>query len=574
MDEKLNKPVLVKDINPGINREGSYAPLDSSSPKDLTQFNGKLYFSADDGKNGRELWVSDGTTQGTNLVKNIHPGNPNYQNSGYMDSSIPTHFIEFDNKLYFSARDSQNNSELWVTDGTTQGTKLLAEIGSNIVGNPQGSAPDYGSDPDNFTKFNGKLYFAANDRINGDELWVTDGTTQGTNLVIDICPIISEYRDRTKPCSSSPRNLIAMGNKLYFTADDGETGRKLWVSDGTKEGTNLVKDIDREGDRDNAGYLNPQHLTSFNNKLYFTAGDDRTGRELWVSDGTEQGTSLVKDINLEEGKGSEPDNFTEFNNKLYFSADDGENGRELWATDGTEQGTTLVADLYPSPDYFYSRQITNPDNLFVFNDRLYFTVGDRKNQWEEQIEWELWATDGTKQGTERITNFTADLAPLRPFNPELANFVEFDNKLYFTTNNDKIGKELWMTDGTTKGTQLVVDFSPDPDDSKYYYAISHSDELIVIGNQLFFTANDAETGTELYKLVAGDRDVTNLETERVQGDRYSNSYFINGKDTTLNFKTNTNFVDTTNLQYLDVTFLLLNTIFFICIRNYVPYAKK
>ena len=142
MNDKLSKPVLVKDINPGINREGSYASLNSSSPSNLTQFNGKLYFSADDGKNGRELWVSDGTAEGTNLVKDIYPGNPNYQNSGYMDSSIPTHFIKFDNKLYFSARDSQNDSELWVTDGTTQGTKLLAEIGSNIVGNPQGSAPD------------------------------------------------------------------------------------------------------------------------------------------------------------------------------------------------------------------------------------------------------------------------------------------------------------------------------------------------------------------------------------------------------------------------------------------------
>ena len=182
------------------------------------------------------------------------------------------------------------------------------------------------SSPSNFAEFNGKLYFGADDGENGRELWVSDGTTEGTRLVADIS---SGY--------SYPRYLTELNGRLYFTADDGENGRELWVSDGTAEGTQLVADIN-PGNSD-GGYpnsSNPEYLTAFEGKLYFNADDGENGRELWVSDGTTEGTQLLEDINSSNSDGggyfdsSNPRGFTVFDGELFFSADDGEIGRELY----------------------------------------------------------------------------------------------------------------------------------------------------------------------------------------------------------------------------------------------------
>ena len=214
---------LVKDINPGSSYFGG------SYPRNLSEFNNKLYFTANDAENGTELWVSDGTTDGTQLVKDINPG------SSYGGGSYPSHLTEFNNKLYFTANDAENGTELWVSDGTSEGTQLVKDIfpGRGPVGynnySPYGFDRDFF--PDNLTEFNNQLYFSADDSENGDELWVSDGTTEGTQLVKDINPGSDYYND------SFPSYLTEFNNKLYFTADDGENGYELWVSDGTTEGT-------------------------------------------------------------------------------------------------------------------------------------------------------------------------------------------------------------------------------------------------------------------------------------------------------------------------------------------------
>ena len=343
---------LVKDINPNVGQYGyAYNP---SNPSGFTEFNDQLYFSANDGENGSELWVTDGTTAGTQLLININPSPGNYSSS-----SSPSSLTEFNGKLYFSAFDGENGSELWVSDGTTAGTSLLTEI------NPG----DGSSSPSSLIEFNDQLYFSAFDSENGRELWVTDGTTAGTTLVVDIAPGSSDnyYYGNTFPDSSSPSDLTEFNDQLYFAASDGENGRELWVTDGTTEGTTLVADIN-SGD----GSSSPSSLTEFNDKLYFSASDGENGRELWVTDGTTEGTTLVADINPDSSNynypygSSYPGNLTEFNGKLYFSASDGENGRELWVTDGTTEGTTLVADINPGSNN------SSPQNLTVIGDELFF----------------------------------------------------------------------------------------------------------------------------------------------------------------------------------------------------------
>src|SRR5262249_51205295 len=139
-------------------------------------------------------------------------------------------------------------------------------------------------------------------------------------------------------------NLTVVGGSVYFTADNGSTGIELWKTDGTTNGTALVKDINPGG----TGSV-PRSLTGLGNNVYFFANDGTHGLELWTSDGTGNGTTLVKDINP-GATGSTTDDYTTFRplvigSTLYFAANDGSHGRELMKTDGTTGGTALVKDV-------------------------------------------------------------------------------------------------------------------------------------------------------------------------------------------------------------------------------------
>ncbi|MFQ5603319.1 MAG: ELWxxDGT repeat protein [bacterium] len=144
--------VLVKDIHPG---SGSSMPREGIA-NDLEDVDGTLFFRADDGTTGKELWKSDGTAAGTVLVKDIHP----------TGSSNPSEITNVDGMAYFRADDGQHGVELWRSDGTAAGTVMIKDI------HPTGK-----STPVEFTVVNGKLYFSANDGFNGRELWVLDAMT-------------------------------------------------------------------------------------------------------------------------------------------------------------------------------------------------------------------------------------------------------------------------------------------------------------------------------------------------------------------------------------------------------------
>ena len=419
MDDNFGQVVLVKDINPN----NSYGYSDGSYPSNLVEFDDRLYFSANDGETGDELWVSNGTAEGTNLVADINSNN----SYGYSDGSYPDSLVEFNDRLYFSANDGETGDELWVSNGTAEGTNLVADINS-----------DDSSYPNEFTSLNGRLYFTADngDGETGTELWVTNGTTEGTQLVADINPGIETYFDQrfgetiVRPYSSNPSELTEFNGKLYFSADNRETGRELWVTDGTTEGTQLVANISNYSSYDYASGSFPQDLTVFNQRLYFTVDTGGSNRELWLTDGTNEGTQ-ASEVDL-ASFGFSPQNLTEFNGRLYFSLNDG-TGEELWTTDGTNEGTQLVADINTSSNDYYGYSSSYP-----------------------------------------------------------SNFVEFNNKLYFSADDGENGRELWVTDGTSEGTQLVADINPD--------GYSFPSDLTVVGDELFFNANNGSTGNELFKL--------------------------------------------------------------------------
>lgn len=237
---------LLKDINSGT---GGSDPDKYTSP---VVMNGIVYFVADNGINGDELWKSDGTTAGTVMVKDIYPGLP---------ASFPQLLTVMKGVLYFRANDGGHGVELWRSDGTAAGTIQVKDIYPGFKTS---------SDPTSLTVFGNALYFAAtNGDTNGKELWKTDGTGAGTVMVRDIFPGLN---------GSYPDNLHISFNKLYFTANNGFNGPELWTSDGTYAGTKMVKEFE-SGSIGSSPFI----FIESNDKIFVIATTSARGKEIWVS---------------------------------------------------------------------------------------------------------------------------------------------------------------------------------------------------------------------------------------------------------------------------------------------------
>jgi len=237
---------------------------------------------------------------------------------------------------------------LWTTDGTAAGTRYVSPDLS-----PGGDASwevfEGAALPAVVT--GGHAFFAAGNDTSGFELWKTDGTADGTGLVIDI-----DHPDG----GSSPQQLRSLGGLLYFTADDGSHGRELWRTDGTDEGTFLLGDI-----HPGTAGSEPLHLVEMNGLVYFTATDPEHGRELWRSDGTPEGTFLVVDAT--PGTGSGVSGATLFFKDRLFFMKAGNGQTRLWSTDGTAEGTQSYADASQT-------NLSNPKILTVMDGWLYLTA--------------------------------------------------------------------------------------------------------------------------------------------------------------------------------------------------------
>jgi ELWxxDGT repeat protein len=391
---------LVKDINPN----------GSAHANSLTNFNGTLFFSADDGSHGYQIWRSDGTSSGTLMVTDINPGPPSSGDGLPGAIGVTPNLTNVNGTLFFIAPDLQHSVgkysswDLWRSDGTSAGTKMIGNVYPGFP--PQGAFFGSFKGPSVFTNVNGTLFFDSNDGSHGFELWKSDGTSNGT-APIAVPSAIGEFgqsylnphqmtnfngtlffigMDNTTnfhqlwrsdgtsagtvrvsniphaPSSDpTPIQLTNVNGTLFFGANDG-TGNGLWRSDGTSAGTVLLKDF-------SSGLPPIDQLTNVNGTLFFRAGSNET--QLWMSDGTTAGTVLVPNIALEgyppPGSGGYPTDFANVAGTLFFAGNDGSHGYELFQTNGTSTGTTLVADIDVGSDGSFPRQLTNINGILFFN---------------------------------------------------------------------------------------------------------------------------------------------------------------------------------------------------------------
>lgn len=372
---------------------------------DWTASNGMLFFLVKKSDGSRDLWRSAGTPASTILLKTFPPG--------FVILADP-----LDAGLLFFAPGADGSRDLWRSAGTPETTTLVRDLpadpqdtiepvellGARLVfqaptddgsvklwrtdGTPGGTAPLPASTQRNLytpLAFVGKtlLYFGG---PSGDvELWKTDGTDAGSSRVKDINPSGSSLFDQV-----SIRGMFhSTGSKVFFGATDGVNGVELWQSDGTAAGTTMVKDL-LPG---TASSLQLGYVGALGDIVLFSS---YAGRNLWRTDGTAAGTyELLADDFALNGTSAV------VNGTLYFPAFTGNYQTELWRSDGTQAGTRLVKDLNPGTG---THGGSWPKNLTALGDRLFFTACDINGFSTPGGSFNgagrgLYVTDGTDAGT-------------------------------------------------------------------------------------------------------------------------------------------------------------------------------
>jgi ELWxxDGT repeat protein len=411
-------PLPIKTFDGGV---GNWSSL-----KELVAGDTVLYFLAEDGESDGEfpsLWKSDGTPEGTVLVRQIRPYLRDRSNMATIGDNV------------FFAVEGENGYQVWRSDGTANGTVRLLDSPTT----------ETALAPHSFTAVGTNyLYFAAYDGLHGMELWEANSSSLAASLTTDIFP----GDDLSgKKNNSSPENLVAAGSTLFFSADSAEYGRELWkvAPRGTTE---LVRDI-----YPGSGFAGMND--SLPGDLVYGGVEDNTlldyivfaarntqGREFWRSNGTESGTFLV--LEIESGLGNaNPALFTRSDDTIFFIADQTGTGMELWRT--TQPGAALVKDIYPGDPF----GAPAPRELTDVRGTLFFSANDGVHGYE------LWRSDGTAEGTYMVKDIFPGSGDAQP-----RQLIQHNGLLYFSAR-DTNGYALWQSDGTSNGTQRVDAVHPE-----------------------------------------------------------------------------------------------------------------
>jgi ELWxxDGT repeat protein len=423
---------LLKDINPG--EKSSFV----DGKNICISYKGALIFAAKNVEFGHELWIYKDNQ--TRLLKDIFPGS---------ESSEAQNMYLVNDKVIFSAKTKENGFELWTTDGTTDGTKLLLDANPGIK---DGVFVSSISSEDRFLVIKNKLYYTGISETLF-LMWETDGTASGTKVVKNMGNIhtfpsdLTEFKGELYFSTSfsgvfkidaikndvvkvmdmeTTYSLLATSKYLYALSYD-----QLWISEGTiatskKIFTITSPTLNWRGNR----------LIELNGIVFFPNETLEFGPELWKTDGTTAGTKMVKDV-YPGVEGYAPQNYTIFKNKLYYKGENDKSGIELFVSDGTEAGTNIVKDINPGINSSFSL----PSTVISDSKRIYFNADDFFTP-------ELWISDGTNTGTRKV-KVTSEFDT----NDDPDNFYLFDNKLFVYAFSEALGYEPY-----------VVDFVEDPND--------------------------------------------------------------------------------------------------------------
>lgn len=264
------------------------------------------------------------------------------------------------------------------------------------------------------------------------------------------------------PTTSTTATATAMGDTVYFVAKDPQAGAELWRTDGTQAGTTLVKDI-------NPGVASawPSQLTVVNGTLYFVADDGAHGYELWKSDGTAIGTTLVKDI-YPGATQSGISELLNLNGTLLFIATSPAAEAQLWRSNGAADTTVMVTspNLVGAATRFY--KLIRAGDLVALRS---FSG--------------IWRSDGTPDGTHQLTD--ANVSYMNAAGAQLFYTTE-------TVEGSQLYRyHLWKADLEAATTSLVTDLPA------YINRTGPSDLVDLQGTLYFLYAKDPAGSMQLWR---------------------------------------------------------------------------
>jgi len=544
---------LLKDIN----------PHGDSSVYSCTKVDELCLFRVDDGIHGEELWATDGTPEGTNMLVDSKPGPTAYDRIFYKS---------INGVIVIAAQERHGDPYVyWRSDGTPQNTVPIDDddplvisyngaipLGSDklilkgvykspeeselvsfnintreqtvLTQNPQTrDLTAYTTDNHDIVQIDNISFYGTNYR--------SDGTPEGTYPVANTNEItkITRYKNKLyfidwsenesyfsvmdlngtnaehimevySPSYAYKTTLVKSNDKLYFLKKSA--GTRLWVSDGTFEGSHQL-----EGAMDENFYYIKSVIPA-ENLLYFVANTPAYGYEFWVTDGTKASTHMIKDIKPGTGSPMIATGTTYYRyvqtfthkNRLFFFADDGEHGFEPWVSDGTEAGTFMLKDI------IVSNKNSSGSRFIATEEHVFFNAGND----------EVWVTDGTTLGTHKLLDATPYFN-LGVYARYHSKRVVLSNKLYLLHDDNVHGRELWVSDGTVIGTHMIKDI----DDSNASAIPSEKyDDLYVYKDSVYFKADDGVHGMSLWKS-DGTTEGTQLFLDAAEG-TYDLNYVLPG----------------------------------------------
>lgn len=350
------------------------------------------------------IGISDGTQAGTELI--------------YKAAGDAYYFTNVGKSVVFSGYSEKAGREIWVTDGTAKGTKLLKDIyvGASFSSNPGRAMTGY-----EFAKAGKNVVFSAEDYKYGREMWTTDGTPEGTKLLKDA------RWGESDGVGGSSDFLVSNGTRAFYNVSDSVSGYSIWSTEGQKKNT-ILTNQDASADD---GYAND---------VGFIGGDIlyADGTELWTSSADGKRSNLIKNFPGYYIRG-----LGHYSSKGYslFSAYDSKNGTELWITDGKNKGTKLLKNimLYDSSSY--------PEDFFDAGEFVLFTaISDGRGR-------ELWVSRGTASSTRLLKEFVPGAT-----DTEFGSFAKLGKNVVFAARVIEKGYyyyRLFITDGTPSGTKQL-----------------------------------------------------------------------------------------------------------------------